>query len=317
MFRPRTLLLTLIAVSCLSTGISAQASFGRKDPGLFNLKGSIYFLTEEEETSMPADLAGRKIQGVIYTGRLDIPSRDFSEGFPGVTGRFTWFGIIYTGSFQIGRPGLYKWRLGSDDGSRLWIDGNEVIDNDGVHGYADVAAETELAEGPHQIKVWYYQGPPQEVALQLFITPPDGEEKIFSMEDYAGDLAGALKKAGATATADGIRIKLDAAILFDTNKFDLKPAAREAIANVATVIRAYPGASVLIEGHTDATGDDAANQTLSENRANSVEQALLALNPPGDVKFRTKGFGKSRPAGSNDTESGRARNRRVEIVIQP
>src|ERR1044071_4334436 len=106
-----------------------QATFGSKDPGLFNLKGTIYFLPDDTQ-GMPENLGSIKAQGVIYTDRLDIPARDFKDGFPGVTSRFEYFGLVYTGQFQIDQPGEYKWRLSSDDGSRLWIDGKEIIDND-------------------------------------------------------------------------------------------------------------------------------------------------------------------------------------------
>ena len=64
-------------------------------------------------------------------------------------------------------------------------------------------------------------------------------------------------------------------------------------------------------------GDDAYNVKLSEARAASVRAALLAAGLPKGVTFETKGYGKARPVASNDSESGRARNRRVEVYIKP
>jgi hypothetical protein len=125
--------------------------FGSKDPGLFNLKGTIYFLPDTTE-KMPDRVETLNPQGTIYTDRLNIPTRDFSEGFPGVTDRCEWFGLVYTGRFQVDKPGEYKWRLFSDDGSRLWIDEKEVIDNDGIHGSESVEATITLSRGPHEIK---------------------------------------------------------------------------------------------------------------------------------------------------------------------
>ncbi len=77
---------------------------GTKDPGLFNLTGSIYFL-ESGTRGMPPDLRVKKVEGTIYTDRIDVPVRDFTEGFPGVTDRFEWFGIVYTGRFFVDVPG--------------------------------------------------------------------------------------------------------------------------------------------------------------------------------------------------------------------
>jgi len=290
--------------------------FGGKDPGLFNLKGTIYFLPDTTE-KMPEQVEAMKPQGTIYTDRLDIPVREFSEGFPGVTDRFEWFGLMYTGRFQIDKPGDYKWRLFSDDGSRLWIDGKEIIDNDGIHGSESVEATINLSRGPHDLKVWYFQGPGTELSLQLFVGPPGGAEKIFAMGEFAAGLAAAARKLDAQATADGIRIRMDASILFDTAKSELKPEAREAIQAISEMIRSYPNAAVRVLGFTDAVGDDAYNVRLSESRAVAVKTALQAAGPPAGVKFETQGLGKSRPVASNDTEAGRAKNRRVEVFIKP
>jgi len=311
--RRASVALAVIAAALFVAGLPAQqkGGFGSKDPGLFNLKGTIYFLPDDT-TAMPQDLSKLKPQGTIYADRLDVPLRDFQEGFPGVTDRFEWFGILYTGTFYIERPGEYGWRILSDDGALVWIDGEEVLNNDGIHPAKEMDGTTKLTRGSHAIKVWYHQGPATEVALQLFITPPGGEEKIFAMTDYAPGAG----KVTAEATREGIRIRLDAAILFDTAKFNLKPAAREAIQAVSELIAGYPNATVAVLGFTDAVGDDAYNLKLSEDRAASVKNALVALGPPKGVVFETKGYGKANPVASNDNEAGRALNRRVEVLIK-
>ena len=293
---------------------AAKGSFGTKNPGLFNLKGAIYFLSPDCD-EMPADLEKQKPAGFIYTDKLDVPLRAFEEGFPGVTDRYEYFGVVYSGVFQIDKPGKYRWRLVSDDGSRLWIDDKQVIDHDGVHGNEAKDGAIELAKGSHTIKVWYFQGPAFEIALQLFIKPPGEKARPFRLPDYAADLSTALKKVHAEATADGIKIKLDSAILFDTAKWDLKPSAIEAIDAVAQVIRAHPGCSVRIDGHTDSVGADADNQKLSEKRADSVKAALVAKQI--SAAMESKGFGETQPTASNANEKGRALNRRVEIFIKP
>ena len=307
------IVLAVAVGAILVAGLSAQqkGGFGSKDPGLFNLKATIYFLPEGTE-KMPDNLGKLKPEGVIYADRLDVPTRDFSEGFPGVTDRFEWFGLLYTGHFQIEKAGEYTWRLVSDDGSRLWIDEKEIIDNDGVHGTLEKTETMTLSRGRHAIKVWFYQGPATELALQLFIKPAGGEEKIFAMTDYA---AGA-GKVSAETTPEGIRVRMDAAILFDTAKYDLKPAAQEAIQAVSELIAGYPNATVQVLGFTDAVGNDAYNLKLSEDRALSVKNALVAAGPSKGVVFETKGYGKANPVASNDNDAGRALNRRVEVLIK-
>lgn len=311
------------ACACLVLPLAALAvpqdkpgSLGSKDPGLFNMTGSIYFL-DENEGGMPKDLSTRKPEGTIYTDRIDIPVRDFTAGFPGITKRFSWFGILYTGRFYTEVAGEYQWELTSDDGSRLWIDGKEVIDNDGVHGFRGETAAVQMAAGAHDLRLWYFQGPPTEIGLVLKVQPPNGALKVFNLTDFAGPMAAAMKTLKAEATPDGIRIRLDAALLFDTAKWDLKPAAQQAIKNLGQVVAAYPGALIRVIGFTDSVGGDDYNLDLSRSRATSVKDALAALNPPAGVTFETEGLGKAKPVASNDTPAGRALNRRVEVFIKP
>jgi hypothetical protein len=175
--------------------ISAQEEvvFGTKNTGLINLKGKIYYLTEETY-EMPVDIEEQKVEGVIYSSKLDVPVREFTHGFPGVTDRFEYFGIIYHGIVEINEPGEYKFRLSSDDGSILWINGQEVVNNDGVHGESSTEGTVELKKGLHQIKVWYFQGPATEIALQLFVKKPGAEEEeIFDLKNFNKSLAWLLK----------------------------------------------------------------------------------------------------------------------------
>jgi outer membrane protein OmpA-like peptidoglycan-associated protein len=249
---------------------------------------------------------------------VDVPVRRFTDGFPGITDRFAWFGILYTGRFFIEVPGEYGWQLQSDDGSRLWIDGKQVIDFDGVHGFGSKAAQVQLIEGPHDIRLWYFQGPPTSIGLVLKVRAPGAAAfKIFNLADFAGPLAEALKTLKAEATPDGIRVRLDAALLFDTAKWDLKPKAQQAIKNLSQVIAAYPAALIRVVGFTDAVGGDEYNLDLSRSRATSVKDALVALEPPSGVRFETEGLGKAKPVASNDTDAGRTLNRRVEVFIKP
>jgi hypothetical protein len=122
--------------------------------------------------------------GTIYTQSLAIPGRRFEEGFPGISDVFEWFAIDYKGRFWIEAPGEYRFFLTSDDGSRLYIDGKKVVDNDGVHAEEVRAGKIKLKPGIHEIRVQYFQGPRYHVALTLEVVPPDGRRRIFSTKEF-------------------------------------------------------------------------------------------------------------------------------------
>ncbi|MEO8167579.1 MAG: OmpA family protein [bacterium] len=102
-------------------------------------------------------------------------------------------------------------------------------------------------------------------------------------------------------------------INFETGKADIKPESQKVVDQVAELLKSDDSLNVSIEGHTDNVGSAASNKTLSENRAKSVMNAIIAS---GIEKSRlsAKGWGQEKPVGDNKTEEGRAMNRRVEIV---
>jgi outer membrane protein OmpA-like peptidoglycan-associated protein len=126
----------------------------------------------------------------------------------------------------------------------------------------------------------------------------------------------AMQDLGAKETAIEVRVELPADVLFDFDKADIRADAAAALAKVATIIRAYPAGSVTLEGHTDAKGDDAYNQGLSERRAQSVRAWLVEKERIAGAKMAARGWGERRPVASNDTDPGRQKNRRVEVVIR-
>jgi outer membrane protein OmpA-like peptidoglycan-associated protein len=102
-------------------------------------------------------------------------------------------------------------------------------------------------------------------------------------------------------------------LFFDTGKFTILPNSIPELKRIAKIIQENK-LKVVIEGHTDNVGEDAANLTLSEQRANAVKEFLIkeGCNPS---QLSTKGFGKTKPVAPNDTDKGRAKNRRVELKL--
>lgn len=135
-----------------------------------------------------------------------------------------------------------------------------------------------------------------------------------ALQSKVADLEGAKRELGAKETELEVHVELPADVLFDFDKAEIRADAANALAQLATVIRAYRGA-VRLEGHTDAKGAAEYNQKLSERRAASVKQWLVARESIPAPRMSTRGFGKNRPVASNDTDAGRQKNRRVEAVI--
>jgi outer membrane protein OmpA-like peptidoglycan-associated protein len=114
-------------------------------------------------------------------------------------------------------------------------------------------------------------------------------------------------------TARGLIVNMSD-VLFDTGKYTLKPGTQVSLAKVSGILLAYPGLKVQVEGYTDSVGSDELNQKLSENRAAAVKDFLVAQGvSPGNIS--SAGFGKNDPVADNNSASGRAQNRRVNMVV--
>jgi OmpA-OmpF porin, OOP family len=128
------------------------------------------------------------------------------------------------------------------------------------------------------------------------------EQKV---EFTAMELAKALNDNGSVALHD---------ILFDTGKATLKPESAAALAPVGELLKGDAALTLEIQGHTDNVGQAAANLKLSQDRAAAVKSYLVATFGIPAARLTTSGFGDTKPVAPNTAESGRARNRRVELV---
>lgn len=134
------------------------------------------------------------------------------------------------------------------------------------------------------------------------------------MDQQAEELEDDLPNAEVERIGEGIRVTFDSGILFAFDSSELEETARGNLTDFKDSLEEYPNTEVLVVGHTDSTGDDAYNQALSERRANAAGSYLLRQGlEPG--RLRTEGRGEREPRASNDSESGRQMNRRVEVAI--
>lgn len=116
---------------------------------------------------------------------------------------------------------------------------------------------------------------------------------------------------------DKVSMKKDfqlSGVQFEFDSANLTPEAKNVLRDVVAAMKAYPKAKLDVQGHTDNTGNSQYNYDLSVKRAESVKKFLVE-NGINDSRLSTKGFGETRPVASNDTEEGRAENRRIEFVV--
>jgi len=112
----------------------------------------------------------------FVTPNLDVSKRNYTQGFPTPDMQFVVedFAIRFRGKLAIDTPGLYHFGLYSDDGSRLYIDGTLVVDNDGIHEGRGRSGSITLSTGLYPVEIHYFQGPRHSIALQWYYQPPDG-----------------------------------------------------------------------------------------------------------------------------------------------
>jgi outer membrane protein OmpA-like peptidoglycan-associated protein len=134
------------------------------------------------------------------------------------------------------------------------------------------------------------------------------------MDKQAAEIERDLEGATVERVGEGIKITFQSGILFDVNKSELQPIAKENLIKLSKILNKYEDTEILIEGHTDATGPDEHNMDLSLRRSNSVGIQLTGQNV-NPTRFTLMGYGEKQPIGSNDTADGRQQNRRVEIAI--
>ena len=135
-----------------------------------------------------------------------------------------------------------------------------------------------------------------------------------NMDKQAEAIAKEMKDAEVIREGEGIIIRFNEKVLFAYDRSDLNATAKSNLDKLNAILVKYPETNITIIGHTDSKGSDSYNQTLSETRANSVT-TYAGQNGVNKARLTAMGKGESDPIDVNDTEEGRASNRRVEFVI--
>jgi len=176
----------------------------------------------------------------------------------------------------------------------------------------NVMNEQEQAQAENEI---------QQIAAQRMSQPqPDMSQKLEQAQRAQTDAERrareALDKLGQVRDeARGTVLTLPGQVMFYVGKATLLPGARQKLNQVADALRDETDHSIMVEGYTDSTGSDQTNEILSQKRADAVRDYLVAHGIKADM-IKARGQGKSNPIATNATATGRAMNRRVEIVVE-
>ncbi|HTO08069.1 MAG TPA: OmpA family protein [Myxococcota bacterium] len=136
------------------------------------------------------------------------------------------------------------------------------------------------------------------------------------LDRQTGDLETLAHVSGVDRRPDALVVSLASASLFDQNAAALSDAGAQRVRAIAGVIQRYPKQRVIVKGHTDSEGSERASQRLSEDRADSVRNLLIAEGV-APSRITAIGMGASLPVASNSTAEGREQNQRIELELRP
>jgi len=310
----RFLLLFSLCVTflCMSSGQEDMEVFGTNEKIPFSLVGYVYYLPKRTNR-LPDFFDIRNSVGKVYTNKLEIKQTSFLTGFPGITDRYEWFAIDYHGFFAIDSAQTYEFALFSDDGSKLFIDNQLVVNNDGLHSAMVRRGNIFLTEGIHRMNVQYFQGPRDQIALTLYYSTE--KSKYLNVFNFNYFKPIKLIQKEEPTNKDVISLEIANSILFSYDAYALKDVAKLVLDEIVDFyLINNQEKSLIIEGYTDNKGSDQYNLDLSVNRANAVKN-YIAKSTGLKNRILIKGYGESKPKNDNATEKNRAENRRVELII--
>lgn len=163
----------VVAPTVEAPRITSKNVFGNPSIGAF--KGNAYVIPNTT-TRLP-DLSKLVPFASLVTDSFIVQTQTFTEGFPGVLMQDEWFAIRYDGLFEIQKENTYTFKLTSDDGAILYVDGEKIVDNDGVHAAKATTGAKLLKAGRHTLRLDYFQGARGPVALSLMINDATSEPR--------------------------------------------------------------------------------------------------------------------------------------------
>jgi outer membrane protein OmpA-like peptidoglycan-associated protein len=134
------------------------------------------------------------------------------------------------------------------------------------------------------------------------------------MDKQAAEIERDIEGAKVERVGEGIKITFSSGILFDVDQSTVKGQYKNELTELSRILNKYEDTNIMLVGYTDSTGSEEYNLELSKKRADSVANYLATQNVKSE-RFTTEGYGEAQPVATNETEAGRAQNRRVEVAI--
>lgn len=280
-------------------------------------------LTDDYADSAP----GAELWGCEWT----LANRSITDALPAAqVGQA--FAVRYQGTFQVGSSGVFRFATASSSALRLTVDGTLVSEHGAQGASTDGSAERAvfLGAGRHQVLIEYLAAG-TGMSLSIAVAAPGATAAVpFSVRpsspfyteqglDYTGPAGGVDQAWREMVSVQANEIELKGKVYFGTKSAELnrEDESEAALLAVAKTLREHADVGcVEIQGHTDARGDAGYNLRLSLARAQAVRDWLVqaGIEPH---RLTTRGFGGANALGSNDTDAGRAANRRVQFLIHP
>jgi outer membrane protein OmpA-like peptidoglycan-associated protein len=292
------------------------------------LRGYAYAQPSDRQT-LPDDFANAAPGAELWGCEWSIANAAVTSAVPGARAGQA-FAVRYQGTFQVGASGVFRFGTASSSALRFSVDGALVAEHGAKGASTDAAGERAvfLGAGRHQVLIEFLAAGPA-LSLNISVAAPGASAKSpFSTRpsspfyaeqgvDYTGAAGGVDQSWREMVSVQANELELKGKVFFGSKSAELnrEDESEAALLAVAKTLREHRELRcVEIQGHTDARGDAAYNLRLSRARAQAVRDWLVQAGTEPH-RLTTRGFGGQSALGSNDTDAGRAANRRVQFLI--
>lgn len=231
--------------------------------------------------------------GTISLKNINVPETDIDDAlFPGVDLRVR-FAMVLHSEMRVNREGCYEVSLSSDDGSRLWINDELVVNNDGSHQLETEMDTVYLTKGQHAAKLWYFQGLPYHYALMMDVNRIPSMNDCHRLEEQNYSSKSKIEN-----------------LLFETDEYSISALGEKELIKLANQINRGKVKRIKVIGFADQQGSTDYNLNLSSKRADAVVQLLKEYIRDPNIRIISEANGEVVHANQNDI---RKEDRRVEI----
>ena len=260
---------------------------GQNNPRFSKFIGDVIYLEEGWKPEYGSHVHSANTIATVSWDSLVIPSIRTAKPFNGKNFGSR-FGIIFKSEMIISDKGRYEFSLSSDDGSRLWIGQEEIINNDGIHKMNSILDTINLNAGSYPIQIWYFQA---------------GEDRY-----------GLIFKSKYLSSIIEEMIELNAELLFPLNSSTLNPTTTQFLLKELSKLDIQNVQKIEIHGHTCSDGTEESNMKLSMKRAIAVKNIIMGKHD--SLLIETIAHGESQPKYNNLNDVEKNKNRRIELVFK-